>query len=112
LLEDTVAGIWAGVMDGDSPNVGTSDEDNNDDVRCRHLPSQSFWVKMLKLNILTPLSLNPLDMSMVQKNFISHFYSAGGDGCIIVGSGRQALGKGNIGEEETEEDKSSGGGKR
>ena len=43
LLDDTVTGIEAGAMDGDSISVGTSNFDD-DDIRRRHLAGPSFWV--------------------------------------------------------------------
>jgi hypothetical protein len=36
-LEDIVTGNGAGTMDGNSPIVGMSDDDNDDDVHHRHL---------------------------------------------------------------------------
>ncbi len=78
LLEDIVAGIEMGAMDDDSPDVGTSDDNNkDDDVLHHHLAGTSFWVQMLELNITMPSSLDPLDMSTAQKNFVSHYYSTG-----------------------------------
>ncbi len=119
LLEDVVMGIGAGAMDSNSPNVGTSDNDNDNDIRCCHLEGQLFWVQMLKLNILMPSLLDLFDMSTAQRNFVSHYYSAGGDGGVVgsgSGGGRHAHGEGNSGEEEAEEDNdgfsSSGGSKR
>ncbi len=44
LLKEVVAGIGARAMDGKSPKVGTSDNINNDDIRCRHLAGPSFWM--------------------------------------------------------------------
>jgi hypothetical protein len=55
LLEDVVAGIGSGAMNGNSLVVGTSDNNDNNDVHCRHPVGPPFWVKMLKLNILMPL---------------------------------------------------------
>ncbi len=43
LLEDIVAGIEAGTMNIDSPKVGTSDDDDDYDVRHCHLAGPSFW---------------------------------------------------------------------
>jgi hypothetical protein len=117
LLEDVVAGIGAGAMDGDSLDVGTSNEDDKeDDIYCPHLAGLSFWVQKLESNILTPSSLGPLDMSTVQRNLVSHYYSMKGDGGIVVGGGGCTCSEGNVGEEEAEEDNngfsSLGGGKR
>jgi hypothetical protein len=44
LLEDILAGIGAGAMNIDSPNVGTSDDDDNNYIRRHHLAGPSFWV--------------------------------------------------------------------
>ncbi len=99
-LEDVVVGIGAGAMDGNSPNVGTSDNDNDDDVRRRHPAGPLFWVQMLKLNILTPSLSDLFDMSSAQKNFVSHYYSTGGNGGIVGGGGsggRRTRGEGNSG---------------
>ncbi len=80
LLEDVVSGIGAGAMDDDSPHMGTSDNNNDDDVHRCHLAGLSFWVQTLKLNILISLSLDPLDMSTAQRNFASHHCSMGRGG--------------------------------
>jgi hypothetical protein len=75
-----------------------------------------FWVRMLELNILMSLSSNPLDMSMLQRNFVCHYYSRGEDSGIVGSGGRHTHSKGNVREEEAEEDNdrfsSSGSGKR
>ncbi len=44
LLEDVVMGIGAGAMDGDSPNVGMSNDNDDNDVHHCHLAGPSFWV--------------------------------------------------------------------
>jgi hypothetical protein len=70
----------------DSPDVGSSDNDDDDEVH-RHNPAgPSFWVQMLESNILMPSSLDPLDTSIVQRNFVSHYYSpgVGGGGSVVV----------------------------
>jgi hypothetical protein len=60
-------------MDGNICHiVGTSDNNDNDDVRCRHPAGLLFWVQMLKSNIPMSLLSDPLNMSMVQRNFVSH----------------------------------------
>ena len=65
-------------MVGDSPDVGTSDDDE-DDVSRRHAAGLSFWeVRTLKSRIPMLLSSDPLGMSMAQRNSVSHFYSVGG----------------------------------
>jgi hypothetical protein len=97
LLEDVVARIGPGAMDGDSPNVKTANDDDYNDICCHNLAGLSFWMQMLKLNILTPLSSDPLDMSMAQRNFVSHFYSVGGDSDDVVIGGGHVWGKGNVG---------------
>jgi hypothetical protein len=70
---------------------------------------------MLESNIPTPLSLDPLDMSMPQRSFVSHYYSVGGGSGVVGGSSRHTRGKGKVREEEVEEDNegflSSGSGK-
>jgi hypothetical protein len=64
-------------MDGDNLNVGMSDNDGDDDV-CHHHPAGLlFWVQMLESSIPMPLLSDPLDMSMLQRNFVSHYYSMG-----------------------------------
>jgi hypothetical protein len=51
-----------------------------------------------------PLSLDPINVSTLQRNFVSHYCSAGG-GSGVVGSGSgHTRGKGNTREEEAEED--------
>ncbi len=37
LLEDIVTGIGPGVMNGNSPNVGTSKNNDKYDIHCHHL---------------------------------------------------------------------------
>jgi hypothetical protein len=44
LLEGVVAGIGVGAIDGNSPNVEMSDDDNGDDVHHCHPAGPSFWV--------------------------------------------------------------------
>ncbi len=106
LLEDVIVGIGLGAMDSNSPNVGMSNDDDNNDVYRCHLVGLLFWVQTLESNIPTALSLDPLDMSMAQRNFVSHYYSAGGgSGGGGGGDGsRRARCKGNVVEEEVEED--------
>jgi hypothetical protein len=71
-------GLGRGAIDCNSPNVGTSD--NNEDINvCHHHPAgPSFWVQMLKLNILMPLLPDFLDMSPAQRSFASHYCNEGG----------------------------------
>ncbi len=54
LPEDVVVGIGTGAMDSNSPNMGTFDDDDNDDVHCCHPAGPSFWLQTLELNILMP----------------------------------------------------------
>ncbi len=117
LLEDVVAGFGAGAIDGKSPNVETSDNNDDDNIRHHHPADPSFWVQMHELDIWMPLLLDSLDVSMVQGNFASHCYSVGGGGSgIIIGGSGCAHSEGNVREEEAEQDNdgfsSSGGGKR
>jgi hypothetical protein len=77
LLEDVVTGIGAREMDGNSPDVGMSNNDDNNDVHSHHLSGPSFWVQMLKSNIIMLLLFDPLNMSMAQRNFASHYYRTG-----------------------------------
>jgi hypothetical protein len=79
--------LGGGGINIDSLDVGMSDNDDDDDVHFHHPAGPSFWVQMLKSSISTLLSSDPLDMSMVQRNFVSHYYStSGGGGIIISGS--------------------------
>jgi hypothetical protein len=65
-------------MDGDSPDVGTSDDDD-DDVSHRHAAGLSFWgVRTLESRIPMLLSSDPLGMSTAQRKSMSHFYRVGG----------------------------------
>jgi hypothetical protein len=103
-------------MDGSSPIVGMSDEDDDDDIHHCHLEGLLFWVQTLESNIPMPSLSDLLDSSTTQRNFVPHYYSMGGaDGGIVVGGSKCACGKGNVGEEEAEEDNnrflSLGGGK-
>ncbi len=77
-LENVVAGNGAGAMDGNSPGVGTFDNDDDNDVCRLNLEGPSFWVQTLEWNILTPSLSDPLDMSATQRNFVSHYCSGGG----------------------------------
>ncbi len=77
LLEDIIAGIGVGGMNIDRPDVETSDDNDNNDVHCHHPAGPSFWVQILELKISMPLSLDPLNMSTVQRKFVSHYYSVG-----------------------------------
>jgi hypothetical protein len=61
-------------------------------------------VQTLELNIPTLSSLDPLDMSRLQRNFVSHYYSAGRDSGVVGGGGRHTHCKGNVREEDVEED--------
>ncbi len=71
--------------------MGTSDDDNDNDVSRHHPAGLSFWgVRTLELRILMLLSSKNLRMSMVQRKFVSHYYSLGGDGGVIVVGGRSA----------------------
>ena len=71
-------------MDGESPDVGMSNNDG-DDVSRRHAAGLSFWgVRTLESRIPMLSSSDPLGMSTVQRKFVSHYYSMGGDGGIIV----------------------------
>ncbi len=87
LLEDIIAEIGVGAMNNDSPNVGTLDEDDNNDVHHHHPACPMFRVQMLKSNISMLSSSDPLDMSTMQSNFVSHYCRVGGGGGIFVGSG-------------------------
>jgi hypothetical protein len=91
-----------------------NDDDDNDDVGPHHPAGPLFWVHTLKSNIATPSSSDPLNMSTVQRNFVSKH--GGGVGGIVGGGGGRVRGEGNVGEEEAEEDNdgflSMGGGKR
>ena len=103
-------------MDGDSPDVGTSDDDD-DDVSHRHAAGLSFWgVRMFESRIPMLSLSNPLGMSTAQRKFVSHYYSVGGDGGIVVVGGGSTHSEVNVGYEEAEEDNdglsSSGGSKR
>ncbi len=82
LLEEVVVGFGLVPMDGNSPVVGMYDDDDEVDVRRRHLAGPLFWVQTLESNTLTPPLSDPLDMSTAQKNFISHYYSTG----VVVAS--------------------------
>ncbi len=84
LVEDVFTGIWAGAMNIDSPNVGTSDNNDGNDLRCCHLAGLSFWVQTLDSNVSMPSLLGPLNTSTVQRNFISHYYSVGGGGGAVA----------------------------
>ncbi len=44
MLEDVIAWIGAGAMNIDSPDVGKSNNDDDNDVHCRHPVSLLFWV--------------------------------------------------------------------
>ncbi len=75
-------------MNDDSPDVGTSNDDDDDDVSHCHPAGLSFWgVRTFESRILMLSSSNPLRMSMAQRKFVSHYYSVGGDGGIIVVGG-------------------------
>ncbi len=78
LLEDVMVGIGAGAMNIDSPDVGTSDDNDNNDIHHHHPAGQSFWVQCSNWIYQHHCCLEPLDMSMVQRNFVSHYYSVGG----------------------------------
>ena len=81
-------------MNNDSPDVGTSDNDDDDDVIHSHPAGLSFWgVQTFESRIPMLLSSNPLRMSTVQRKFVSHYYSVGGDGGVIVVDGRSARSK-------------------
>ena len=105
-------------MDGDSPNVGTSDDDNNDVSRC-HAAGWLFWgVRTLESRIPMLLSSDPLGMSTAQRKSVSHFYSVGGGGMVasLLLAAEAHTAKGNVRDKESEEDNdgssSSSGGKR
>ena len=86
-------GIGAGAMNNDSPDVGTSNDDNDDDddVSCRHPAGLLFWgVQTCTSRIPMLSSSNPLRMSTAQRKFVSHYYSVGGDGDVIVDGGGSA----------------------
>ncbi len=87
LLEDVIAGFGAGAINTDSPKVGTSDNNDNDDIHHCHPVGQLFWVLTLESNIMTLSLSDSPDVSTVQRNFISHYYSVRGDSCIIVSGG-------------------------
>jgi hypothetical protein len=81
-------------MNDDSPDVGTSDDDNDDAVSRRHPAGLSFWgVRTFELRIPMLSSSNPLRMSTAQRKFVSHYYSVGGDGGVIVVGGGSAHSK-------------------
>jgi hypothetical protein len=125
-----------GNFDGAAGRVG-NDNNRDDDDNCndynnyddyedgRHCSGGSgrgtrrTWVQMLESNIPALSALDPLDMSTAQRDFISHhYYSTGGgdDNGDVLGGGRRVRNKGNVREEEAEEDNngflSSGRGKR
>ncbi len=78
-------------MDNDSPDVGTTNDDDDDDVSRQHPAGLLFWgVRTLESRIPMLSSLDPLGMSTTQRKFVSHYYSMGGDGGIIVVGGRSA----------------------
>jgi hypothetical protein len=86
LLEEVIAGIGVGAMGSNIPDVGMSNEDDDDDdVRCHHPAGLLFfWVQTFGSNIPTPLSLDPLDMLMMQRNFASCYYSAVGGVMVLL----------------------------
>ena len=97
------------------PTTTNNDDDNG--ISRRHPAGLSFWgVQTLGSRIpMLPLS-DPLGMSTAPRKFVSHYYSVGGDGGNIVVGSESARSKGNVGDEEAEEDNDgslpSGGGKR
>ncbi len=103
-------------MDCNSLNFGVSKNNDDNDIHHRHPAGLSFWVGTLESNISTQSLSNPLNMPMVQRNFVSHNYSMGGDSGVVVGGSARMRSKGNVGEEEEEDDNdrfsSSGGGER
>ena len=104
-------------MDGDSPDMGTSDDNNGYYVSFRHPAGLSFWgVGTLESRIQMLSSSDPLGMSTAQRKFLSHYYSVGGMVVPLLLAAEAHAGKGNAGYEEAEEDNdgssSSGGGKR
>ena len=81
-------------MDDDSPDVGTTDVDDDDDVSRCHPAGLLFWgVRTLKSRIPMLSLPDPLGMLMTQRKFMSHYYSMGGDGGVIVVGGGSARSK-------------------
>jgi hypothetical protein len=92
-------------MNNDSPDVGTSDDDDDDDVSRRHPAGLLFWgVRTFESRIPMLSSSDPLGMSTAQRKFVSHYYSVGGNGGVVVVGGGITHSEGNLGYEEAEED--------
>jgi hypothetical protein len=81
-------------MNNDSNDVGTSDDNDDDDISRCHPAGLSFWgVRTFESRILMLLSSNPLRMSTTQRKLMSHYSSVGGDGGVIVVGGGSARSK-------------------
>jgi hypothetical protein len=104
-------------MHDDSPDVGTSDDDDDNDVSCCHPAGLLFWgVQTFESRIPILSSSNPLRVSTAQRKLVSLYYSVGGMVASLLLAVEVHAVKGNIGYEEAEEDNdessSLGGGKR
>jgi hypothetical protein len=75
LLKDIITRIGVGGINIGSPNVGTFEDNDENDVCHHHLAGPLFWVQMLESYISKRCCWILL---MVKRNFISYNYSAGG----------------------------------